>query len=82
MDRPSPVPLPVGLVVKKGCIIFSLMASGIPVPLSLTVIRTPFTPPSGGWGGRSGYRYFGGVFCAFYFFALIDGIEGVVVEVK
>ena len=34
IDRPRPVPLSVGLVVKKGLNIFSMTSGGIPVPLS------------------------------------------------
>jgi hypothetical protein len=37
-DKPKPVPCPVGLVVKKGWKIFSFMFSGIPLPLSATLI--------------------------------------------
>lgn len=36
---PKPVPCPVGLVVKKGWKILSRMDSGIPLPLSWTLIR-------------------------------------------
>ena len=39
-DRPSPVPSPAGLVVKKGLNIFAFTSSGIPVPLSRIVIST------------------------------------------
>src|SRR5262249_11932005 len=39
-ERPSPVPSPAGLVVKKGLNIFSLTSGGIPVPLSGTLIST------------------------------------------
>jgi hypothetical protein len=40
IDRPSPVPSPEGLVVKNGLNIFSLISSGIPVPLSRIRIST------------------------------------------
>src|SRR6202022_655538 len=40
IDRPSPVPSPAGLVVKKGLNIFSFTSSGIPVPLSRIRIST------------------------------------------
>src|SRR4030081_818839 len=40
IDRPSPVPSPAGLVVKKGLNIFSFTANGIPVPLSRIRIST------------------------------------------
>jgi hypothetical protein len=36
--QPKPVPWPVGFVVKKGWKIFSFMFSGIPLPLSATLI--------------------------------------------
>ena len=39
-DNPSPVPCPVGLVVKKGSKMRSRVASFMPAPLSFTVIRT------------------------------------------
>src|SRR5579863_3877107 len=45
MERPSPVPSPAGLVVKKGLNIFSLTSAGIPVPLSRMRIST-FLPRS------------------------------------
>jgi hypothetical protein len=38
--RPWPVPRPTGLVVKKGSNTRSVIAAGIPHPVSLTVIRT------------------------------------------
>src|SRR5437868_12408368 len=40
IDRPSPVPSPVGLVVKNGLNILSLTFSGMPVPLSRIRIST------------------------------------------
>src|SRR5262249_55728521 len=40
IDRPSPVPSPAGLVVKKGLNIFSRTTGGIPVPLSRIRIST------------------------------------------
>src|SRR5439155_8761036 len=40
IDRPSPVPSPAGLVVKKGLNIFSFTSKGIPVPLSRMRIST------------------------------------------
>ena len=40
MDRPSPVPLPIPLVVKKGSIAFASVASLMPTPVSATLIRT------------------------------------------
>ena len=40
MDRPSPVPSPAGLVVKKGLNIFSFTSAGMPVPLSRIRIST------------------------------------------
>src|ERR1700738_3427508 len=40
IDRPSPVPSPEGLVVKKGLNILSLISSGMPVPLSRIRIST------------------------------------------
>ena len=40
IERPSPVPSPVGLVVKNGLNIFSLTSSGMPVPLSRMRIST------------------------------------------
>jgi hypothetical protein len=36
MDRPSPVPCPMGVVVKKGSKIRSITSGAMPVPLSLT----------------------------------------------
>ena len=42
--NPNPVPWPVGLVVKKGWKILSLMESGIPGPLSETRISTTPLP--------------------------------------
>jgi hypothetical protein len=39
-DRPSPVPSPGGLVVKKGSKIRACTAAGIPGPLSFTSMRT------------------------------------------
>ena len=38
IDRPRPVPWPVGLVVKNGWNIFAFTCSGMPVPLSETLI--------------------------------------------
>src|SRR5579883_3426225 len=40
IDRPSPVPSPAGLVVKKGLKIFSFTSGGMPVPLSRIRIST------------------------------------------
>lgn len=40
IERPSPVPSPVGLVVKKGLNIFSRTSGGIPLPLSRIRIST------------------------------------------
>src|SRR6516225_5328523 len=40
IDRPSPVPSPVGLVVKNGWNNLSRNSGGIPVPLSRTRIST------------------------------------------
>src|SRR6516162_5259338 len=40
IDRPSPVPSPVGLVVKKGLNIFALTSGEMPVPLSRIRIST------------------------------------------
>src|SRR5450759_5044557 len=40
MDRPRPVPSPVGLVVKIGLNIFSFTSDGMPVPLSQILIST------------------------------------------
>src|SRR6201999_1769845 len=40
IDRPSPVPSPAGLVVKKGLNIFSFTSGGMPVPLSRMRIST------------------------------------------
>ena len=40
MERPRPVPSPVGLVVKNGLNIFSFTSGGIPVPLSRILIST------------------------------------------
>jgi hypothetical protein len=40
IESPTPVPSPVGLVVKKGLKIFSLISGGIPVPLSRIRIST------------------------------------------
>src|SRR5665811_537866 len=39
IDRPSPVPSPAGLVVKKGLNIFSLTSNGMPVPYRETGFR-------------------------------------------
>ena len=39
-DRPSPVPVPTGLVVKKGSKMRDRTASGTPLPLSATLRRT------------------------------------------
>src|SRR6267142_1881723 len=41
MARPSPVPLPRSLVVKKGSKIRARSSGGMPLPVSLTVKRTP-----------------------------------------
>lgn len=38
IDKPKPVPLPTGLVVNKWSKILALVSSGIPRPLSLTLI--------------------------------------------
>ena len=46
-DNPSPVPWPVGLVVKKGWKILSMMFFGMPLPLSAIDTQTP-RPPKGG----------------------------------
>ena len=40
MERPRPVPSPVGLVVKNGLNIFSFTSGVIPVPLSRILIST------------------------------------------
>ena len=40
--KPKPVPLPMSLVVKKGCIIFSATSVGIPGPLSCTSMDNLF----------------------------------------
>src|SRR4029453_7676956 len=40
MERPRPVPSPVGLVVKNGLNIFCFTSGGIPVPLSRILIST------------------------------------------
>ena len=56
VDRPSPVPLPMGLVVKKGSKHFSTVSRSIPAPVSVTCTRacggtllasTRRRPPSG-----------------------------------
>jgi hypothetical protein len=40
VDSPSPVPVPISFVVKKGSKIFSRISAGIPVPVSETAIDT------------------------------------------
>src|SRR5262249_861898 len=40
IERPRPVPSPVGLVVKKGSNIFSFTSAVMPVPLSRILIST------------------------------------------
>jgi hypothetical protein len=40
MGSPSPVPTPIGLVVKKGSKIRSITSGAIPLPVSLTSTRT------------------------------------------
>jgi hypothetical protein len=40
MERPRPVPSPVGLVVKNGLNIFSFTSGVMPVPLSRILIST------------------------------------------
>ena len=40
MDRPSPVPSPVGFVVKNGLNSFSFTSGDMPVPLSRILIST------------------------------------------
>ena len=37
-ERPIPVPLPFCFVVKNGVHIFGIMSSGMPIPVSLTLI--------------------------------------------
>ena len=44
MVSPSPVPWPVGLVVKNGLKIFSMTSGGMPLPLSLTRITHVSSP--------------------------------------
>jgi hypothetical protein len=39
MERPSPVPWPLGLVVKNGSVARRRVAASMPIPLSATEIR-------------------------------------------
>src|ERR671922_182384 len=48
VDRPSPVPLPFSLVVKKGSKIRARVFASIPIPVSLTASST-YAPGTTGW---------------------------------
>lgn len=68
-DMPSPVPLPTGLVVKKGLKTFSMFLGLMPVPLAVTLISTQPTPEDRTPMRTSPPALFGD-----------DGIDGVVEE--
>ena len=47
MDRPSPVPMPTGLVVKNGSKMRASRSGAMPVPVSCTSTSTRPGPPPG-----------------------------------
>ncbi len=49
MDNPSPVPCPIGFVVKKGSKAWAMTSAGIPVPVSETQTTTYWPGCTSGW---------------------------------
>jgi hypothetical protein len=49
IDKPRPVPLPSGLVEKKGSKACAMTSGGMPLPVSLTAIITYWPGVTSGW---------------------------------